>query len=106
MKTPIKIVAALAAIMLATGPPLFGDGFRVGGYLPGYAAKQLDFTAIRGIDELFLLAAWPGRHRSALPARGHPRGSGGRQRGRISGVTGVDGSTGQAIAGPRSHSRM
>lgn len=60
MKTPIKIVAALAAIMLATGPSVFGDGFRVGGYLPGYAAKQLDFTAIRGIDELFLFSAETG----------------------------------------------
>lgn len=57
MKAPIKIAAALAAMMLAAGPSALGEGFRVGGYLPGYAAKQLDFTAIRGIDELFLLAA-------------------------------------------------
>ncbi len=52
-----KNIVAAAALLVAAGSAAWGNDIRVGGYLPGYAARNIDFNVIEGIDELFLFSA-------------------------------------------------
>ncbi len=59
-KSRVMIRLCVFTLLFAQVSFLQADGFRVGGYLPGPAARRVDFSKIEGIDELFLFSAETG----------------------------------------------